>query len=274
MRQSQEKRTAAPRTTSSLNTLLQILIIIPVALFIKSNTVELFKIPTGSMEPTLYGANDMGSGFGDHILVGRFSYGLNGIIKVPLVNWRFKMPYTRLMLPGMRQPRAGEVVVFENPVDPRIDYIKRCGGTPGDRIRIRNGHLYVNDAIVTNSPATASYVRYTNNGLLADRFDGVRGAVQEIVRREGTGAIKDCVFVNGRPYGQVENEVDRNLASFDPKMDLITSEVRVPSNCFFMLGDNSAHSLDSRYWGFVPLQLVKGKALCVYLPIKRIRTVR
>ncbi len=315
----------------ALSTILQLLIIIPLALFIKSNTIELFKIPTGSMEPTLYGANDLGRGFGDHLLVLRFPYGLSGTIKVPLLNWRIQMPYQRLCFGGMHAPRVGDVVVFENPVDPAIDYIKRCAGASGDRVTIRDGHLFVNGWIVTNSPATASYVRYSNVGLLSTHYAEVRRQVSKIMENKlanilatnptmasavckilnsprgaptlpqligtlrnngellvelvspyarmqllklmeetGCTAIKDAVYVNGTRYREVEAGMQRSASIGDP----IESEVRVPTNCFFMMGDNSAHSLDSRYWGFAPLELVKGKAWVVYLPIKRIRLVR
>jgi len=314
----------------ALSTFLQLLIIIPLALFIKSNTIELFKIPTGSMEPTLYGANDMGRGFGDHLLVLRFPYGLSGIVKVPLLNWRIPLPYQRLMFGGMRPPRVGDVVVFENPVNPAIDYIKRCAGAPGDRVSIHNGHLYVNGVVVTNRPATATYVRYTNVGLLSQRLPELRyqigkameyalagvlatndvlarelceltrtprgrptpqqliGALREnaalgemllpsarqqllrIMVQTGCDAIKDHVFVNGQPYRQVEAASARGA----PPGDVITTELVVPTNSFFMLGDNSSHSLDSRYWGFAPLDLIKGRAWVVYLPIKRIQRVR
>ena len=262
----QEKK---PGKYAALNSFLQIAIIVPLALFIKSNTIELFKIPTGSMEPTLYGSKDMGQGFGDHLFVGRFSYGLSGILKVPFVNWRIKMPYNRIMLPGTHPPRVGDVVVFEYPGDPRIDYIKRCAGTPGDHVSISNGHLYVNSAIVTNSPAAATYVQYQNAGLLADDAWSLREAVTMIAKNRGSDSIKDAVYVNGRSYREVEHVI----GAVSPDTP-VHAEVRVPTNCFFMLGDNSAHSADSRYWGFVPMELIKGKALSVYLPIKRIQTVR
>jgi signal peptidase I len=315
----------------ALSTAVQLLIIIPLALFIKSNTIELFKIPTGSMEPTLYGANDMGRGFGDHLLVLRFPYGLSGTIKVPLLNWRIQMPYRRLNFGGMHTPRVGDVVVFENPVDPAIDYIKRCCGASGDRLAVRAGHLFVNGCMITNAPATASYVRYTNVGLLSTHFAEVRRQVAKIMEyklanilatnpaaaaavcamlrgprgaptpaqligtlrnnnellvdlvapyvrmqltrmmeRENCAAIKNAVYINGTPYRKCEANVLRGGHIADP----IESELCVPDDCYFMMGDNSAHSLDSRYWGFAPLELIKGKAWVVYLPIKRMQLVR
>ena len=301
-----------------------LVILISFFFFVKSNTIELFKIPTGSMEPTLFGANEMGHGFGDHILVLRCAYGFTGKVKIPLVGWHLPIPDFRYMgLPGMRYPKVGDVVVFENPTDHRIDYIKRCAGTPGDHVKIKNGHLYVNDKIVTNSPATATYVHYTNAGLLCDKFVTVQQAVDNIIDKslakaaqtnsqlrsellalaspaakqnilyaikKGGGLlakrvmpiikkynldkIKDSILINGKPYRKVEKLVERKSAGFDPITDTIVSEIVVPSNSYFMLGDNSAFSSDSRYWGFAPFDLIKGRAWCVYLPIKRIRMIR
>jgi signal peptidase I len=242
--------------------------------FLKSNTIELFKIPTGSMEPTLYGANDMGKGFGDHLLVLRGAYGLSSRIKVPFVNWRIPLPNYRIMLPGMGQPKVGDVVVFENPTNDKIDYIKRCAGTPGDKIRITEGNLYVNDKIFTNSPAQAQYVYYTNEGLLGDKFNVVKNIVNKISNFERSDSIKDTLLINGKPYRTVEKEILNRTSKIKPIFDDIVSEIIVPTNSFFMLGDNSARSADSRYWGFVPLDLVKGRAWCVYLPIKRAKMIR
>ena len=310
--------------------------------FLKSNTIELFKIPTGSMEPTLYGANDMGKGFGDHLFVLRGAYGLSSRIKVPFVNWRIPLPDYRIMLPGMSLPKSGDVVVFENPTNTKIDYIKRCAGTPGDKISIStNGYLVVNGEIFTNSPAQAQYVHYTNQGLLGDKFNVVENQIYEIalgnlfataktnlivknelitkisnqignlkkakiifnqflfpthsrqnqenrfrmekrlhsifkkfIKLKNFDKIKDCVLINGRPYREVEKEIKNKTSKINPIFDDIVSEVIVPENSFFMLGDNSPHSADSRFWGFVPLNLIKGRAWCVYLPIKRAKMIR
>lgn len=251
-----------------------IIIIIPLALLLKSNTVELFKIPTGSMEPTLYGAEDLGRGFGDHILVLRYRYGFNTRIKVPLINWVVPIPEWRWMAPGTRPPLRGEVVVFENPMNPHMDYIKRCVAVGGDRVTIRDGLLYVNDAPQTNTPAQATYVHYTHTGILGDRFVTVRDAIEHIRHVRPDHPVASYVRINGRPYQEVARAVADRRADFDPVRDTIQTEILVPEDSFFMLGDNSAFSYDGRNFGFVPMRLVKGKAWAVYLPIKRIRVVR
>jgi signal peptidase I len=250
-----------------------ITLLISAALILKSNTIELFKIPTGSMEPTLYGAGDLGKGFGDHILVQRFAYGLTSKVKIPIIGKNLPLPKYHIM---KRNPKVGDVVVFESPVDKRIDYIKRCCGTPGDRVRIKNGLLYVNDSNITNVSGT----RYTNGGLLSTTFLDVKKQVNIIVANKGNDAIKDAVYINDKSYREVErllrgqHLVYSDGKSLDIKSDVITSEIVVPTNSFFMLGDNSASSSDSRYWGFAGVEHLKGRAWVVYLPIKRIKKIR
>lgn len=254
--------------------------LILLALLLKSNTIELFKIPTGSMEPTLYGAKEMGRGFGDHIFVLRCAYGFNCQIKIPIVDWTLPLPKGYWMLPFMHLPEVGDVVVFEHPANRNIDYIKRCAGTPGDTVRIEDGHLFVNDKIVTNRPATATYVRYTYDGLFSRQLQTIGNAVLDVVKRTGNEEIYDALYIDGVPFRSIKPvEGEKNFVMVgDRKVhvlkDKVTPEVRVPENCFFMLGDNSAHSADSRYWGFAHRDTLKGRALCVYLPIKRIRVIK
>lgn len=331
---SKQKENKQPKWLAVIKEILGLGLLLAFFFFLKSNTIELFKIPTGSMEPTLYGANEMGHGFGDHLLVLRCAYGFSSKIKIPFLNWHVPIPEYRVMIPGMRLPKVGDVVVFENPTDERIDYIKRCAGTPGDHIKIKDGHLFVNDKIITNSPATASYVYYTNAGMLCDRFITVEAAVESIidktlvkavktnahirnelfsimpkgtarnlssafasavnrgggllsmqfkeyipqimsiVKRYHLDKIKDSILINGKPFRVVEKQVENKTAGFNPITDTIVSEIVVPEKSYFMLGDNSAASADSRYWGFAPLELIKGRAWCIYLPLKRIRMIR
>ncbi|RLD11357.1 MAG: hypothetical protein DRI44_03805 [Chlamydiae bacterium] len=326
---SKQKENKQPKWLAVIKETVGLVLLLAFFFFLKSNTIELFKIPTGSMEPTLYGANEMGHGFGDHLLVLRSAYGFSSKIKIPFLNWHVPLPDYRIMIPGMRLPKVGDVVVFENPTDSKIDYIKRCAGIPGNHVKIKKGHLFINDKIVTNSPATANYVYYTNAGILCDRFVSVRAAVDSIIDKQlveaaktnahvrnelfainpdyarffasainhGGGLlsmqfkmyipqimsiaeryhvdkIKDSILINGKPYRVVEKQVQNKSAGFNPVTDTIVSEIVVPQESYFMLGDNSAASADSRYWGFVPIKLIKGRAWCIYLPVKRIRMIK
>ena len=169
------------------------------AMVIRAFVIQAFKIPTGSMRPTLIE--------GDLILVNKFIYGA----KVPFTKWR---------LPKLTDPKRGDVIVFIYPEDKKKDFIKRLIGLPGDIVEIKKGTLYINNKPLLDSAFNQRY--YYNRGDFA---------------REGEKLV-------------------------------------VPENSFFVLGDNSGSSKDSRYWGFVPRDNILGKAMCIYFPPKRIRIVK
>ena len=161
--------------------------------------VQAFKIPTGSMRPTLLE--------GDLILVNKFIYGA-------------KVPFTRLRLPAFRDIKRGDVIVFIYPEDNKKDFIKRMVGLPGDIVEIKSGTIYIN-----NKP------------------------------------LLDPVF-NQRYY------YNRGYFSQENK------KITVPAGNYFVLGDNSGSSKDSRYWGFVPKDNILGEALAIYWPPQRIRIIK
>lgn len=162
------------------------------ALAIRTFVVQAFKIPSGSMLPTLQ--------VGDHILVNKFVYG-------------FQMPVVGTRLLALRAPQRGDVIVFEYPVDPSKDFIKRVVGTPGDVVHIRAKRVYINDELWDDSHA---------------------------------------YFADGLPSGRGHSPRD----DYGP--------VTVPPNHFLVMGDNRDRSYDSRFWGFVDLSEVKGKAFLIY----------
>ena len=161
------------------------------ALFIRTFVVQAFKIPSGSMEPTLL--------VGDHILVNKFIYGI-------------KIPFIRTTLVPISEPSHGDVIVFIYPVDKSKDFIKRVIGLPGDTIRIEGKKIFI-------------------NGKLYDDKHG-------FYRASSRG---------GNPG---------NLPGFGP--------VTVPPKSYFVMGDNRDQSWDSRSWGYVPEESIKGKALIIY----------
>lgn len=117
---------------------------------IRSFLVEPFKIPSGSMMPTLL--------VGDYILVNKFTYGL----RVPILNNAFV---------GMNHPQRGEVMVFRYPQDPSMDYIKRVVGVPGDHIAYRDKHLYINGQLLdTAQQENYEYVAPGLNQIVAKHF--------------------------------------------------------------------------------------------------------
>ncbi len=168
---------------------------------------------------------------GDFLLVNKFVYGTRTPDR--LLGTEIVLPSFRL--PRIRRPRRGEVVVFKYPQDTRLDYIKRCMGLPGDTLEMRDGRLFINglpegiEEFVgkkydEEEQATYDYYRLT----------GERGTVYTLRRRSSRHGSGD----------------------FGP--------VVVPPGHYFMMGDNRDNSFDSRSWGFLPEELIVGKAMIIY----------
>jgi signal peptidase I len=158
-----------------------------VALFIRQFIVEAFKIPSGSMIPTLT--------VGDHLLVNKFVYGP-------------RIPFTDTRIFKWKEPKRGEIIVFKYPENEDKNFIKRVVGLPGDKIQIVNGKLYINDQPVLLSPAGSSPDK--NSGadswgqptLYQEQLGGIRHSLQYLVdqsgKNEGPWLVpKDSVFVMG-----------------------------------------------------------------------------
>ncbi|MDP2942610.1 MAG: signal peptidase I [Candidatus Omnitrophota bacterium] len=174
-----------------------VIIALLLAGIIKVFVFELYKIPSGSMIPTLL--------VGDRLVVVKFIYGP----RIPFINVR---------LPGVREPKRGEIVVFISPEDRAKFFIKRFVASEGETIEISNGKLLVDGKVIDEPPAFRK-VYYYNRGDFG---------------------------VEGKP-------------------------IKVPKDSYFVLGDNSASSKDSRYWGFVPKNYLIGKAVVMIWPPKRIQ---
>jgi signal peptidase I len=180
---------------------------------IRSLVVEAFTIPTGSMERTLLA--------GDFLLVNKLAFGA-------------EVPFTRHRLPALGQPRVRDVIVFRWPVDPRMHFIKRLVGLPGDTLAMRRGVLY------RNSLAQAE--PYAQHSTARDPEDGdFLWQLPYVIRSPGAS-------------GDIAEHPSRN--NWGPLI--------VPQHSYFVLGDNRDNSLDSRYWGFVPDSLLGGRPLVVY----------
>lgn len=207
--------------------------IILIVFVLRSFLVEPFKIPSGSMIPTLL--------VGDFILVNKFTYG----IRIPVINHK---------IIDLNQPRRGEVMVFRYPENPTLDYIKRVVGLPGDTLEYRdNKRLYVNGELVkTDRPEDYQYME---SGL---------SFVNAVRLLETLGAHSHSILINPdapplqlagvRQFPMREN-CDYNNEGF---------RCVVPANHYFMMGDNRDSSSDSRYWGFVPEENIVGKAFLVW----------
>ena len=202
--------------------------VILIVFFVRSFLVEPFKIPSGSMIPTLL--------VGDFILVNKFSYG----IRLPVLNRK---------VIGLGDPQRGDVMVFRYPADPSLDYIKRVVGLPGDTITYRDKRLSINGELVPVSEAP----RYLDpdRRVYSTRLDETLGDVTHQI-----------LIDEGKPA-----HVPRALAyPFRENCEYFGNGLRctVPEGHYFVMGDNRDASSDSRVWGFVPDENIVGRAFFVW----------
>ncbi len=207
--------------------------VILVVFLLRSFLVEPFKIPSGSMLPTLL--------VGDFILVNKYTYG----IRLPVINKKIL---------DVSQPARGDVMVFRFPQDPSLDYIKRVVGLPGDVVEYREKRLIINGKPVAIRPE--GQFEYTGQGLNFIRGD---------TWREQLGAHGHIVMtLAGEPpvrvYEVAGNFPHRNNCSYSES----GFKCAVPAGHYFMLGDNRDASNDSRYWGFVPDGNIVGRAFFIW----------
>jgi len=161
-------------------------------MFLRAFVIQAFRIPSESMLDTLL--------VGDFLFVNKFLYGA-------------KVPFLDVRLPGIRDPKPGDIIVFKYPRDPKKDYIKRCVAVEGQTVEIRDKILFVND-----EKQVEPYVIHSDDKVLP----------KEISARD----------------------------NFGPTV--------VPKGHIFMMGDNRDNSHDSRFWGPLALNLIKGKAMILY----------
>lgn len=205
--------------------------VIAVVFLLRSFVFEPFKIPSGSMIPTLW--------VGDLILVNKFTYGL----RLPVLNTK---------LTEGKPVQRGDVMVFRYPPKPNLDYIKRVVGIPGDTVVYLNKRLTVNGKPV---PTAA----------LPDFFD------EDLMHyfkqfEETVGDKKHRILTHDeRPAGLSDRDV--GAYAFRENCAYSTEGVvcKVPAGHYFMMGDNRDNSQDSRYWGFVPEKNIVGKAVLVWM---------
>jgi signal peptidase I len=216
---------------------------IAVALFllVRAFLVEAYKIPSGSMERTLL--------VGDFLLVNKLVYGA-------------EVPFTGRRLPALRAPARGDVVVFQWPEDPTKNFVKRLVGLPGDTLGMRDGVLFVNGRALSER-----YVTHTEPGV-DPAFEEFRWQRDYVVR---TAAAQPSAFGAGgpavAPLGAGGDVTARGSALRDPGDHPSRNNwgpLIVPTHSLFVLGDNRDNSLDSRYWGFVPDSLLRGRPMFVY----------
>lgn len=271
-----------------------IVIAILIALFLRAFVVEAFKIPSGSMIPTME--------IGDHIFVNKFLYGV-------------RIPFTRTKFFDFRKPRRGEVIVFINPCFPDKDFIKRIVAVGGDTVEMRCDALYINGEAVPQKLVedgdTCTYWDYKEDidlwrqercSRYVETIDGTAfetlyepyrpGRDRERQQRQGNahGAMAGLRGMQDFPnlqysppqvpscdsdfkytgeasdasLGRIEASTSTPEQREDTGICAQTMHYVVPEGHVFVMGDNRDNSSDSRRWGPVPLENIKGKALFIW----------
>ncbi|MCP4490736.1 MAG: signal peptidase I [Gammaproteobacteria bacterium] len=194
-------------------------------MILRSFVYEPFRIPSGSMMPTLL--------VGDFILVNKYDYGL-------------RLPVTHTKITGGEKPKRGDIAVFRFPEDESLDYIKRVIGLPGDHISYYNRRLTVNA-----KPVKTRYL---------ESYQGL-GESGESEIYQGCDNFKAKCKVFSEQMG----EVDYTMMTNSDVRYSADGELFVPPGHYFVMGDNRDHSNDSRFWGFVPEENLVGKAVMIWM---------
>lgn len=185
-----------------------LMVMIFILLAARWSFVDHYRVPTGSMLETIQ--------IGDSILVNKTAY----FIKVPFTNYRAV---------DFSKPKKGEIIVFEYPGNRAINYVKRLVGTPGDKLLIRNGFLWVNGELQSDQMAYDSFYQ--------------------------TLEAKDIFY-----YNEKIGDQNVNIRRMSYQIIPMDAEVDVPEGMYFVMGDNRDGSADSRSWGFVPEDHLIGRA--------------
>jgi len=207
--------------------------VILVVFLLRSFLFEPFKIPSGSMIPTLL--------VGDLILVNKYHYG----VRLPVINKK---------IIANNDPKRGDVMVFRYPKDTSVDYIKRVVGVPGDEISFREQKLYLNGVVVPieQLPPPGFY------------DEDQRQYFSEFT--EKLGDVEHHILLNPRsqPFYGAEDKITFPFRE-NCRYSAEGVTCKVPPGHYFMMGDNRDNSQDSRFWGFVPDENIVGKAFWIWM---------
>ncbi|OGV52092.1 MAG: signal peptidase I [Legionellales bacterium RIFCSPHIGHO2_12_FULL_42_9] len=180
-------------------------------LLLRSFLLEPFRIPSGSLEPTLQ--------VGDFVAVNKFAYGI-------------RLPVFENKIIPINNPKTGEIVVFRWPPAPEYDFIKRVIGVAGDKVSYHNKVLTIN-----GKKMKQTFIEYTT--------DESSGRAVAKYQENLAGVVHD-IYVH-------------------PEVAAVDYDITVPAGYYFMMGDNRDDSADSRFWGFVADEYLRGKAFLVWL---------
>jgi signal peptidase I len=217
---------------SHLSTYKTITIALLIALMIRTTLLGNYKVPTGSMIPTIL--------IGDHLFASHISYS----IKLPI-------PFTNINLFNYAQPERGDIVVFDSPdpQNPSITMVKRVVAVPGDVLEIRNRK----DVFINGERLALTFIKSE-----WDMEEGLGGfaRIPYVYFREQLGTVEHTIRHQDIPRGFLTPLEERFL---------FKGSIVIPEDQFFVMGDNRDNSRDSRFWGFVPFDNIKGKAKIVWL---------
>ena len=215
--------------------------VILVVFLLRSFLFEPFKIPSGSMIPTLL--------VGDLILVNKYHYG----VRLPVINKK---------IINNNDPQRGDVMVFRYPKDTSIDYIKRVVGVSGDEISFRNQQLFVNGEAVPmeQTPPPGFYDE-----------DALRYFPEF---KEKFGTVQHRILVNpqSQPFYGAEDKITFPFRE-NCRYSAEGVTCKVPAGHYFMMGDNRDNSQDSRFWGFVPDENIVGRAFFVWMNFGNLKRI-
>jgi signal peptidase I len=211
--------------------------VILVVFVVRSFVVEPFKIPSGSMVPTLL--------VGDFILVNKFEYGI-------------RLPITNTKITEGRAPARGDVVVFRYPKDESVDYIKRVIGVPGDVIAYQDKKLTINGKPVPEA-ALPDYLDEERLGYAKQFEEDIGGRKNAILNNPAVPPF--IVGAEDFPY--------RDNCTYNARGVIC----KVPPGNYFMMGDNRDNSADSRYWGFAPDRNIVGRAFFIWMNFSDLKRI-
>jgi signal peptidase I len=239
------------------------------ALLIKTFLIETSRVPTGSMEKTIM--------VGDFLLVNKFIFGSSSPRTIPFTN--VVLPY--FQLPAVREPEAGDIVVFEYPGDRDVlfptqidNYVKRCIGVPGDTISIVNKVVFVNGNEAWRPPNILYLNPYTTPEEVTNPRIFPKGAQFNednygpiVIPKKGTVIplsvenIEEWRTIIDREFGRRVVTVENGIILIDGNP---VNNYTMQKDYYFMMGDNRDDSADSRFWGFVPRDKIVGLAFLIY----------
>ena len=211
--------------------------VIAAVFLLRSFLFEPFKIPSGSMIPTLL--------VGDLILVNKFHYG----VRLPVVNTK---------LTDGNAPQRGDVMVFRYPPKPSLDYIKRVVGLPGDEVAYLNKRLTINGKVI-------------DTAAVPEFFD--EDSMRYMRQFEEQLGVKPHRLLNDEDRPAFVPGAEDFPFRENCRYSVEGVTCKVPAGHYFMMGDNRENSLDSRYWGFVPDKNIVGKAVFVWMNFGNLKRI-